>query len=72
LLEGLDTLILDALRYEPNPTHFSLSEALAVVERLRPRRTLLTHLSHAFDHGPTESSLPSSVSLAYDGLTLEF
>jgi phosphoribosyl 1,2-cyclic phosphate phosphodiesterase len=72
LLEGLDTLILDALRYEPHPTHFSLEQALGVVERLRPRRTFLTHLSHGFDHGPVEASLPARVRLAYDGLTLEF
>jgi phosphoribosyl 1,2-cyclic phosphate phosphodiesterase len=72
LLEGLDTLILDALRHEPHPTHFSLGEALAVVERLRPRRTYLTHLSHVFDHRTTESTLPPRVALAYDGLTLDF
>lgn len=72
LLEGLDTLVLDALRYEPHPTHFCLEEALGVVERLRPRRTFLTHLSHSFDHGPTETTLPPQVALAYDGLTLEF
>ena len=72
LLEGLDVLILDALRYEPHPTHFGLAEALEVVERLQPKRTLLTHLSHAFDHGPTETTLPPHVGLAYDGLALEF
>ncbi len=72
LLEGLDVLILDALRYEPHPTHFSLGEALDVVARLKPKRTILTHLSHSFDHGPTDSALPPSVSLAYDGLALEF
>jgi phosphoribosyl 1,2-cyclic phosphate phosphodiesterase len=72
MLEGLDILILDALRHEPHPTHFSLQEALAVIERLRPRRALLTHLSHGFDHGPTESTLPPSVGLAYDGLSLDF
>jgi len=72
LLEGLDTLLLDALRHEPHPTHFSLAEALAVVARLGPRRTFLTHLSHQFDHGPTESGLPPGVALAYDGLTLTF
>jgi phosphoribosyl 1,2-cyclic phosphate phosphodiesterase len=72
LLEGLDVLILDALRFKPHPTHFSLSQALEVVERLGPRRTLLTHLSHEFDHGPTESTLPAHVGLAYDGLSLEF
>jgi phosphoribosyl 1,2-cyclic phosphate phosphodiesterase len=72
LLEGLDVLVLDALRHEPHPTHFNLEQALAVVERLRPGRTLLTHLSHSFDHGPTESILPPRVGLAYDGLALDF
>lgn len=72
LLEGLDVLILDALRLDPHPTHFSLGEALEVVERLKPGRTLLTHLSHGFDHGPTETTLPPHVGLAYDGLALEF
>lgn len=72
LLEGVEVLILDALRHEPHPTHFSLSQALEVVERLNPRRTILTHLSHGFDHGPTETTLPPRVGLAYDGLALEF
>jgi phosphoribosyl 1,2-cyclic phosphate phosphodiesterase len=72
LLEGLDVLILDALRHEPHPTHFSLGEALAVVQRLRPKRVWLTHLSHSFDHGPTETTLPPCVGLAYDGLALDF
>lgn len=72
LLTGLDTLILDALRDEPHPTHFNLAEALAAVERLRPVRTFLTHLSHGFDHGPTEARLPAGVHLAYDGLALDF
>ena len=72
LLRGLDTLFLDTLRPAPHPTHFSLPEALAVIERLRPRRAFLTHLSHEFDHGPTESTLPEGVALAYDGLSLDF
>jgi phosphoribosyl 1,2-cyclic phosphate phosphodiesterase len=72
LLEGLDVLILDALRYERHPSHFSLSEALEVIEDLKPRRTYLTHLSHSFDHGPTQASLPPAVVLAHDGLVLEF
>ncbi len=72
LLEGLDVLILDALRVEPHPTHLSLDEALGVVNRLGPRRTYLTHLSHGFDHGPTEARLPTGVHLAYDGLSIDF
>jgi phosphoribosyl 1,2-cyclic phosphate phosphodiesterase len=71
-LEGLDILVLDALRYEPHPTHFSLGEALTAIESLKPRRTFLTHLSHSFDHGPTQASLPAHVLLAYDGLQIEF
>jgi phosphoribosyl 1,2-cyclic phosphate phosphodiesterase len=72
LLEGLDTLLLDALRPEPHPTHFHLEQALATIERLKPRRAWLTHLSHSFDHGVTESTLPEGVALAYDGLSLTF
>lgn len=72
LLQGLDTLILDALRRKPHPTHFNLDEALAVIGALRPRRAILTHLAHDFDHGPSESALPAGVALAYDGLTLPF
>ncbi len=72
LLRDLDVLILDALRFDPHPTHFSLSEALAAIERIRPRRAILTHLSHSFDHAETESALPPHVALAYDGLALEF
>ncbi len=72
MLEGLDVLILDALRHEPHPTHMSLTEALALIESLRPGQTYLTHLSHSFDHGPTQAGLPPKVALAYDGLHLTF
>ena len=60
----------DALRHEPHPTHFNLDEALAAIDRLRPRITYLTHLSHVFDHEATEAGLPSGVRLAYDGFVL--
>ena len=72
MLQGLDVLVLDALRYDPHPTHFSLGEALAVAASLEPRRTFLTHLSHSFDHGTTQARLPENVWLAYDGLNIEF
>jgi phosphoribosyl 1,2-cyclic phosphate phosphodiesterase len=72
LLEGLDVLILDALRHEPHPTHFNVTQALGVVERLQPKQTYFTHLSHDLDHQATEATLPPRVALAYDGLTLDF
>ncbi len=72
LLDGLDTLILDTLRPEPHPTHFSLAESLDVIARLRPKQAYLTHLSHSFDHEATGAILPPRVALAYDGLSLDF
>ena len=69
LLKGLDTLILDALRHRPHSTHFSVSEALDVVTRLKPNRTYLTHICHELPHSETAASLPAGVCLAYDGLS---
>ena len=69
-LQGLDVLILDALRREPHTTHLSLDEALAVVARLQPKRTLLTHIAHRLEHETTNQSLPPGVELAYDGLRI--
>ena len=71
LLEGLHTLVIDALRVAPHPTHFSLQEALDVAERLRPARALLTHVSHDLKHEETSRRLPAGVDLAYDGLAIE-
>jgi phosphoribosyl 1,2-cyclic phosphate phosphodiesterase len=70
LLDGLDTLVLDALRHRPHPTHFTVAEAMAVVERLQPRQTYFTHICHDLPHEATNRSLPQSVRLAYDGLTM--
>ena len=70
LLAGVKTLILDALRHRPHPTHFSVSEALAAVARLQPRRTYLTHICHDLPHVATNAALPKGVELAYDGLQL--
>lgn len=70
LLEGLDVLILDALRPRPHVTHFSLDEAVEVARKLRPRRTLFTHISHELDHEATNARLPPGMELAYDGLRI--
>jgi len=71
LLEGLHTLVIDALRPRPHPTHFCISEALEVTERLRPGVAYFTHLTHNVDHATMEATLPDHVRLAYDGLEIE-
>ena len=71
VITGLDTLVINALRREPHPTHFHLDAALAVIDRLRPRRALLTHISHSLEHASLSRELPDGTEPAYDGLTLE-
>ena len=70
LLEGLDVLILGALRARPHPTHFNVEGATEVVQRVQPRRALFTHISHDLDHATTCAALPDGIELAYDGLRI--
>jgi len=70
LLEGLDTLVIDALRDRSHPTHFSLEQAMAVATRLRPRRTIFTHMSHELDYDTVNARLPPSMELGYDGMSI--
>ena len=69
---NLDVLILDALRFRSHPAHFSLQEALEVIERVKPKRAWLTHLSHDLEYEATNKLLPANVALAYDGLRFNF
>jgi len=71
LLEGLDVLILDALRHKPHPAHSNLEQSLAWVERLKPQRAFFTHIAHELGHEETNALLPPHVRLAYDGLELD-
>lgn len=71
LLEGLDVLVLDALRERPHPTHFSLAEAIDAATRIGARQTWFTHMCHDLRHEPTSARLPASMALAYDGLVIE-
>jgi phosphoribosyl 1,2-cyclic phosphate phosphodiesterase len=68
LLEGLDLWILDALRYTPHPTHFSLSESLSWIGRMKPRRAIVTNLHTDLDYATLGEKLPAGVVPAYDGL----
>lgn len=70
LLGDLDVLVLDALRHRPHPTHYSLSEATAVAQRIGARSTLFTHMCHDLGHAATCAALPAGLSLAYDGLRI--
>jgi phosphoribosyl 1,2-cyclic phosphate phosphodiesterase len=72
LMEGLRILVLDALRYKPHPGHLSVGEAVEIIDRLKPGRAYLTHISHDLDHEDTNRRLPSGVELAYDGLKFDF
>jgi len=70
LLDGLDVLVLDALRLSSHATHFSVGEALDIIEQLGPKRAYLTHLSHELDYTTFHRQLPEHVALAYDGLRI--
>lgn len=71
LLDGLDLLVLSALRDRPHPTHMTVDQSLAAAERIGARRTLFTHMSHELEHAATCARLPRDVDLAYDGLEIE-
>jgi phosphoribosyl 1,2-cyclic phosphate phosphodiesterase len=72
LLEGLDVWIVDALRYTPHESHFSVKQSLAWAERLKPKRTILTHMTSELDYQKLASELPSGVEPAYDGMVVTF
>jgi phosphoribosyl 1,2-cyclic phosphate phosphodiesterase len=69
--EGLDVLILDALRYTPHPTHFSVSEALDFIAKVKPKRAVLTNLHTDLDYEALRNELPPHIEPAYDGLQIE-
>jgi phosphoribosyl 1,2-cyclic phosphate phosphodiesterase len=71
-LEGLDILFLDALRHKPHPTHSTVKNSLAIVDRLKPKRAFFTHICHDLAHEATNATLPRHVRLAFDGMKLEF
>ncbi len=71
-IKGIDTLVINALRYEKHHSHMNLSEALSVIDIVSPRIAYLTHVSHRIGlHATASASLPDNVRLAYDGLTVD-
>ncbi len=71
-LAGVKVLIVNALRREPHPTHFSLSEAIGLSGIIRPEKTFFIHLTHNFMHERDSKTLPPGFSFAYDGLSVDF
>ncbi|WP_299682538.1 MBL fold metallo-hydrolase [uncultured Dokdonia sp.] len=70
-LQGLDILVINALRYEEHQTHLNVDEALELIAKIQPKQTYFTHISHHMGfHAQVEAQLPDNVHLAYDGLIL--
>ena len=67
-VSGLDVWIVDALRYRPHPSHFSLDDALGWIERLGPRRAVLTNVHADLDYAELKARLPPHIEPAYDGM----
>lgn len=68
LLEGLEILVIDALRHKAHRSHYSISEAIEVSNRIAPRHTYFTHMTHGLMHAEEDENLPEAFSFAYDGL----
>jgi len=71
MLAGLDLWIVDALRYHPHPSHFSVSDALAWIERIKPKRAVLTNMHTDLDYEALRTRLPAGVEPAYDGMRVD-
>jgi phosphoribosyl 1,2-cyclic phosphate phosphodiesterase len=70
-LQGLDVLVIDALRHLPHITHLSLQQAMDISARLQPKRTVFIHMSHDLSHAATNASLPPGIELGWDGMQIE-
>ena len=68
-LTGLDLWIVDALRYRPHPSHFSLADALSWIERLKPKRAILTNLHSDLDYEKLRTEVPPNVEPGFDGMS---
>ena len=71
-IKGSEILVVNALRKQKHISHFTLSEALKLIEEIKPKTAYLTHISHIMGlHEAVSKELPENVYFAYDGLQLE-
>jgi phosphoribosyl 1,2-cyclic phosphate phosphodiesterase len=71
LLHDLEVVVVDALRWEPHPTHLSVPEALELIADIQPRHGYLTHVGHTLEHETTNRRIGPQVEVAFDGLELQ-
>ena len=69
-LQGVETLVVSALRWTKSSVHFTIDEAVAFSEKVGAKKTYFTHIAHELDHDSTNRVLPKNIQLAYDGLEL--
>ena len=67
-LENLEVLVVNALRRSPHPTHFNIEQAVELSQKVKPRMTYFTHMTHDINHDKINKTLPNNIELAYDGL----
>lgn len=70
-LIGLDILVVNALRKEEHFSHFTIEEALELIDKVKPKKSYLIHISHSISHAKVQAELPENVFLAYDGLKIK-
>ena len=70
LLQGLDVLVLDALRPDAHVTHFNIEQALEIVNQLKPKQTYFTHCSCSMNYATVDPALPKGVQVGWDGLQI--
>lgn len=72
LLQGVDTLLIDCLRENPHPTHVSVTQSLALIERIQAKRNILIHMTHELEYQALQARVPAHVEVGYDGMTFDF
>lgn len=71
-LDGIDILVLSALRMEKTKMHLSVDEAVSLAQRIGAKQTFFTHIAHELDHDKLNAYLPDNIQMGYDGLVLKF